>query len=398
MHVFRKISLLCLLLLVLACQAPLLLERKPTPQAMATGDSPTSTPALRSPTPPAAAAPTQNFLAPIATPGATSLPTAASGDCAATPLTAALLQQTSAEQWLGWIGKLSGADPVVINGAETRITTRYSPAMFSANPNARAFEFVQETLKGWYPESSITVSDYTIQDDQGQEQTWKNLTLTLPGATLPGEIVILSAHLDSITGSDPNRLAPGAEDNASGAAALLEAARLFKERSFQRTIQLVWFTGEEEGLLGSRAFVADLADPTKITADVNLDMFGYDSDSDRCFELHVGELPQSDRIGQCFIRSLKVYDLGLQRYDYLTNQAIRASDHASFWDANIGAIEVVEDVIAQGQPGGCPASDKSPNYHTPQDTLDKLNPESGIMLVRAALATVSALAGPLEAH
>ncbi|MBE0697327.1 MAG: M28 family peptidase, partial [Anaerolineaceae bacterium] len=142
--------------------------------------------------------------------------------------------------------------------------------------------------------------------------------------------------------------------------------------------------------------VKQIAAPEMVLGVVNLDMFGYDTDNDRCFELHVGQLPQSNRIGQCFIDSYGAYNLGLQKYDYLTDNAVRASDHASFWDANIGAIEVVEDVFAQNQPGGCPASDASPNYHTPQDTVDKLNPESGIALVRAALATISALAGPLE--
>ena len=58
------------------------------------------------------------------------------------------------------------------------------------------------------------------------------------------------------TSFDPWHLAPGAEDNASGSAALLEAARLFNRYRFERTLQIIWFTGEEQGLLGSLAFTA----------------------------------------------------------------------------------------------------------------------------------------------
>ena len=125
-------------------------------------------------------------------------------------------------------------------------------------------------------------------------------------------------------------------------------------------------------------------------------MFGYDSDDDRCFELHVGTLPQSDIVGQCFINSTLAYHLDLPRFDYLTDEATNASDHGRFWDRDIGAIEVLEDMEAQGLQNGCPASDPNPDYHSPDDTVDKINPQSGIAIVRAAIATISALAGPLE--
>ena len=135
--------------------------------------------------------------------------------------------------------------------------------MFSGNPSARAFNYLLETTRSWYPDEQILVQDYTIIDEEGIGYTWKNLIITLPGVELENEIVILSAHLDSTSEVDPKSIAPGAEDNGSGAAALLEAARVLRGKSFQRTIQIAWFTGEEQGLLGSRAFV-EMLDKSKL--------------------------------------------------------------------------------------------------------------------------------------
>jgi hypothetical protein len=372
-----------LLLSAAACKAQAGLFATPSPIARTqVRAAPTSTP---TPKPPAA--PTRRVLVLSPVPQA-----ARAGACAYAPATAALLQGTSSAQWLDWIEKLSGAQPVTIAGVETTITTRYSPALFNGNPRARAFDFVLQTIQGWYPPEQIAVMEYMAEDDEGEQAIWKNLVLTLPGSASPDELVILSAHLDSISDDDPDQLAPGAEDNASGAAALLEAARLLREQRFARTLQIVWFTGEEQGMLGSHAFVRNLSAPDNVVGVVNLDMFGFDTDGDRCFELHTGELPESQVIAQCFASSIDAYGLDLPRYDLLIEDAINQSDHGQFWDAGIGAVEVLEDMEDQELPGGCPASDPNPQYHTPDDTVDLLNPQSGIALVRAALATIIGLA------
>jgi leucyl aminopeptidase len=129
-------------------------------------------------------------------------------------------------------------------------------------------------------------------------------------------------------------------------------------------------------------------------------MFGYDSDSDRCFEMHVGTLPASDRVGQCFVDTISAYNLDLPRFDYKTSAATDRSDHGPFWHRDIGAIEILENMFDdkladQGQPLACPNGDMDPNYHTEKDTADQINPESGIPIVRAAIATVASMAGLL---
>jgi hypothetical protein len=90
-----------------------------------------------------------------------------------------------------------------------------------------------------------------------------NVVAEIPGSELPGEVVLLGAHLDSW---NPGT---GAQDNGTGVASLLEAARAIEalHRAPRRTIRFVLFSGEEEGLLGSKAYVEQhLADLANIDA------------------------------------------------------------------------------------------------------------------------------------
>jgi hypothetical protein len=79
--------------------------------------------------------------------------------------------------------------------------------------------------------------------------------------------------------------------------------------------------------------------------------------------------------------------------DYLTAKSTDRSDHGSFWAANVGAVEVLENLFDSGQPDGCKGADANPNYHTANDTSSGLNPDTASHIIRAALATVLTLAG-----
>lgn len=308
--------------------------------------------------------------------------------CRYNPDTAVLLSNTSADAWMNWIASLSGAQPVRIGGRVTTIHTRYTPALFLGQPSA--FDYVREqVLAMGYAESQVEAQDYTFEG-----RTWRNLIVTLPGSgPHASQSVILSAHLDSNVRppNDPMQTAPGAEDNASGSAAVLEAARLFRQYRFDRTLRFIWFTGEEEGLLGSRAYAAE-RDLSGVVGVINLDMFGYDSDGDRRFEIHAGTLPQSQAVGQCLLTSIQAYKLDL-RPNYLTQDAITRSDHAPFWEQGVGAVEILESYCYNGPDAStCLDYDRTPNYHTPDDTLDKLNPHSGAEIMRMALVGAAGLA------
>lgn len=307
--------------------------------------------------------------------------------CAYSPQRADLVNSLSAENWSAWIARLSGEEEVLVGGQPFTIATRYSSALF--NGASPAFAYVKETVENWYP-GQVEEETYTFSSEQ-----WKNLILTLPGAAPNPYTVLLTAHLDSTAGDSsgyptPYSHAPGADDNATGSAALLEIARLLQGRAFPNTIRLVWFSGEEQGLRGSGAYAAS-HDLSRVAGVINLDMYGYDSDNDRCFEIHAGRLPQSNRVGQCLAQAIDEYDLDLS-YDYLTNSATYRSDHASFWNQQTGAILVVENFFPESDANRCGGMDANPYYHSTDDTLARVNLATGTAITRAVLAAALGMA------
>lgn len=302
-----------------------------------------------------------------------------------------LLGRTTLPAYSQWIEKLSGEQLVKIAGSPLYLRTRYTAAMFrNQAANARAFDYIEQQVRHWYHTSQVSVHEYPIWDYTG-----KNLIVEIPGVVTPDEIVILSAHLDSTSMQSSYDYAPGADDNATGSAALLEAARLLRNVRFNRTIRLIWFTGEEQGLYGSSNYVKDInLSLSQVVGVVNMDMFGYDKNGDFCFELHVGTLAASDAVGQCFASSINAYGLDLS-YDYITEGATRASDHRPFWDAGVGAVEVLENV--NNNPSGvCPGADINPNYHKVTDTIANMHPVYAFEIAKAGIATTANLAGALE--
>jgi leucyl aminopeptidase len=299
------------------------------------------------------------------------------------------------DQWASWIRRLSGEEPVLIGGEPALIQTRYNYAMFTGQPNARAFEYLGEQVLQFVRPDQVEVHDYTYTDAE-RAYTWKNLVVTLPGRTRPQEVVMFTAHFDSTVVRDGNALqaAPGANDNGTGVATLLEGVRLLSAYPFERTIRFVFFSGEENGLAGSRAYVAE-HDLSNVVGVLNLDMFGHDSTGDRCFELHVGTLPQSDEMGRAFLSTLVQYNFNLT-YDYLVEGATNRSDHTPFWEDGIGAVTVIENFFDDNLASGCQGVDPNPNYHRPTDTLDKINIDYAFAIARAAILTVAQAAAPLS--
>lgn len=105
-------------------------------------------------------------------------------------------------------------------------------------------------------------------------QRWPNVIAEIPGKGANEELIILLAHLDSIAYDSPD-LAPGADDNASGVAVLLEVARISKTLNLGKSVRFCIFSNEERGQAGSRAYVKSLEDKDRIKAVINLDVLGY---------------------------------------------------------------------------------------------------------------------------
>ena len=101
-------------------------------------------------------------------------------------------------------------------------------------------------------------SDVTVEFVNHTNTPQPSIVLTIQGTTLPGEIVVLGAHQDSIAGSVITNPAPGADDDASGIASLTEAIRVLMAKNFrpQRTVKFMAYAAEEVGLVGSNAIAA----------------------------------------------------------------------------------------------------------------------------------------------
>jgi hypothetical protein len=210
-----------------------------------------------------------------------------------------------------------------------------------------------------------------------------NVVAELPGVG-PGSdrIYILCAHYDSLS-NVPYSIAPGADDNASGSAAVLEAARILSQYQFSHTLRFIHFAGEEQGMFGSVHYAAEAYQREDlIDGVINLDMIGYESvpPNDHIVEVHAGTNPASIALADALIDNAAEYSLHLapQR---ITVGATSRSDHASFWNYGYAAILGIEDL-----------QDFNPYYHSADDTLANMQTDMMVEYTKAAVATLAELA------
>lgn len=189
-----------------------------------------------------------------------------------------------------------------------------------------------------------------------------SVVLTLPGSTWPDEIVVLGGHLDSIAGGsgNPNFSAPGADDNASGIAALSEVVRVAMQQGFRprRTVQFMGYAAEEVGLRGSGEIAAAyLAAGVDVVAVLQLDMTGYPGSVE-----DVGLL--SDHVSPTLTAFVADLIAAYQPELTWTSTACgyACSDHASWNQRGFPAAMPFESRVGQ----------HNPQIHTPLDTLDTL--------------------------
>jgi len=216
--------------------------------------------------------------------------------------------------------------------------------------------------------------------------TMKNVAAELPGAGLQsGGIYIICAHYDS-TSSEPYNAAPGADDNASGSAAVLEAARILSQHRFAHTLRFVLFAGEEQGMIGSAHYAAAAHDRgDSIEGVINLDMIGYEGPAnDHRVELHAGTDPASIALADVMMAAISVYGVQLSP-EKITSGATTRSDHASFWSQGYPAVLGIEDM-----------QDFSPYYHQTTDTLAHMRTSLMVQFTKAGVATLAELASPLS--
>lgn len=214
------------------------------------------------------------------------------------------------------------------------------------------------------------------------------------GTTRPDEVVLVGAHYDAFY--------QGADDNSSGLSGVLELARLFSNRAFDRTVRFVGFDLEELGLVGSTRYVASLPREEKIVVALVFDCVGY-SDSTPGSQLSLPGLPPRDRGDFLAViandaslpQALEVRALtdALSLIPSVTLVApadgaspiagnLMRSDHAPFWLDGRPAVFMTDT-----------ANFRNPHYHRDTDVPETLDPAFLRGVVQTAAASLAYWAG-----
>lgn len=224
------------------------------------------------------------------------------------------------------------------------------------------------------------VSALSIQQFCADKKSVNNLILEKEGSVVPEEIIIIGAHYDTVVSS------PGADDNASAIAGLLELIRLLHHYDNRRTLRFVAFTLEEPPffgteLMGSEVYAKSCRDKNEnVVAMVALEMLGYYSEKRRSQKYPLPDMKNhySSRgnfiavVGNESARQLTddvtkhLENRDLIRIRKIVSPAyfhgIDLSDHSSFWKYDYPAIMLTDTAFY-----------RNPHYHEVSDTIDKLN-------------------------
>lgn len=247
------------------------------------------------------------------------------------------------------------------------------------------------------------------------EQTWasgsytaRNIIGRQIGTAEEATTYILDGHYDTV--SD----APGADDNGSAVAGMIEALRILSPYSFKKSVRYIGFDLEEAGLVGSLRYVDEgIENGESIAGVLNFEMIGFYSEEPNSqttpngfgllFPDAVAALEANDYRGdfvnvvgdQNSLDLIAAYETAAETYvpdlsiiplDAPTGWAVLTpdlgrSDHAAFWLENIPAL-----MLTDG------ANFRNPYYHSPEDTADKLNYTFMRHVTQAAVATLAELA------
>jgi hypothetical protein len=177
--------------------------------------------------------------------------------------------------------------------------------------------------------------------------TYYNVIGILPGTTLPNEYIIVGAHYDSVNN-------PGADDNASGVAGVMSAAKAMSQYTFDRTLIFAAFDREEQGLKGSAAW-ANAHSGDAIKGMVSLDMIAYNPAGPNYNKALIYGRTISDPLKNALSSAVNTYG-GITCT--LMGQ-LDASDHAPFEWNGFQAALLIEAAVWS-----------NPNYHKATDSVD----------------------------
>jgi putative aminopeptidase FrvX len=274
-----------------------------------------------------------------------------------------IINEVNLDSLVKTVREITGEEYTTVNGTQVLIRNRQS-----SNPgNELAKDYIKERL---------SKRDLDVQD-QAYSSTGHNVIATQTGINLPDSIYIICAHYDAMADYC-------ADDNGSGIAAVLEAARILSKYCFDYTIIYIAFDQEEQGQIGSTYYASQaFSNGYKIAGVLNMDMIAYDSNDDRRFEIHTNSLTSSQALKNALVSTINNYSLSLS--PTVVNPGVTGSDHGPFWARGYGA-SCVSELFFHG--------DANPYYHTSSDRISRFNLNYFKELAKlniGTLATVSKL-------
>lgn len=216
-----------------------------------------------------------------------------------------------------------------------------------------------------------------------------NLVVDFPGRVAPDLQVLVGGHWDSSAGNasqhDSSAVAPGAVDNATGVAALLELARILRDTPTDYGVKIVLFAGEELGFKGSRPYAEwwdDEQGPDSLVCMINVDMIGWDGDGERDLNLLCQGTTVPMAADALPLAAELAAPVSLDTLDWFNPYNSPASDHYWFWLHGLPAL-----FLSEGPEDGYP------HANSVRDTLGAVMPDMLEAGSRALAATVLQIAG-----
>lgn len=249
------------------------------------------------------------------------------------------------------------------------------------------------------PQSRISVDIHSYEFPYGgQSYTSDNPVLILNGTDPAAGIIVVGAHYDTINANATTNAyldQPGANDNGSGVAAVLEMARIMAQRPHRASIIFVLFSGEEFGRFGSIAYVEEYIQyygmAGSVTAMINLDTIGSSSGPNGAFinnSVRVFSAPPNDSISRHTARLVEfttryfLDDIRVEVESTL-DRGGRWGDHQSFSDVGMPAVRLIE------------AAEEPQKFHNTLDTLEEIDSDYLRRTTQVALSVTLVLAdGP----
>jgi len=224
--------------------------------------------------------------------------------------------------------------------------TRYSPS----RGNLKAAQYIKgKFYYNGFHDAYLDKFSYFSEISDLYEET-QNVVASKKGLKTPGKIVIIGGHFDTITRRaedgrtsklNKENPAPGTDDNGTGVAAVLTAARILSPYDFDCTLRFVAFSAEEQGLFGSTHYAAQCARKNEnIIAMINMDMIGYQDQEPEDIDIFANQ--DSAWLLDRLVNNIPLYAPGLLAYR-IVDDSYDGSDHGPFWNNGYSAVVCSQD-------------------------------------------------------